>query len=459
MPRPSRREEQRKELLPILARAFADLGFRRATTAELARRWAASLAIPCHPSGLPADDEGAVMNSTNPTLDSRPGRRPLVPVVCRGTPGEIGFQQGRALADLVAGSSAVLADLEALRLAKPRWMPLPVFRRIAERRAGAAWKKGLTTSAPVMDERLRGIARGSGMRPGALRLLNVLEPVLSDLGHQTRIPPLGGCSAVAVSGGRSADGRPMLARNFDYLPSIQPFYALRDVRPGHGLRSLDFTVAPLAGTVDGVNEAGLCIACNYAYVTDPATPARTVTMAVAEALARCTSVAGAAEHLAEGPRWGGGLLMLADAAGDIASLELSNTRSHLRRDEEGRGVLFHTNRFQSPRMREVELHPRAVFTRRAPRPLRGTVVHRSADRRHGRLGDLLAGDRPVGRDDLVQILADHGPEGVPSADTLCMHSDYWHTTATLQLFPATREVRVAFDPACRARFTGLAAFC
>jgi len=36
--RPRRTEEQRRELLPIVARAFADLGYRRATTLELARR-------------------------------------------------------------------------------------------------------------------------------------------------------------------------------------------------------------------------------------------------------------------------------------------------------------------------------------------------------------------------------------------------------------------------------------
>ena len=38
MPRPSRLEEQRRELLPILATAFAELGFRRTTTAQLAQR-------------------------------------------------------------------------------------------------------------------------------------------------------------------------------------------------------------------------------------------------------------------------------------------------------------------------------------------------------------------------------------------------------------------------------------
>jgi AcrR family transcriptional regulator len=38
MARPSHIQEKRRELLPIVARAFAELGYRRATTAELARR-------------------------------------------------------------------------------------------------------------------------------------------------------------------------------------------------------------------------------------------------------------------------------------------------------------------------------------------------------------------------------------------------------------------------------------
>ena len=38
MPRPNQTLEKRRELLPVIARAFAELGYRRATTAELARR-------------------------------------------------------------------------------------------------------------------------------------------------------------------------------------------------------------------------------------------------------------------------------------------------------------------------------------------------------------------------------------------------------------------------------------
>lgn len=38
MSRPDRTHERQRELIPVLARAFAELGYRRATTAELARR-------------------------------------------------------------------------------------------------------------------------------------------------------------------------------------------------------------------------------------------------------------------------------------------------------------------------------------------------------------------------------------------------------------------------------------
>ena len=38
MSRPAQTDAKRRELLPIVAEAFADLGYRRATTAELARR-------------------------------------------------------------------------------------------------------------------------------------------------------------------------------------------------------------------------------------------------------------------------------------------------------------------------------------------------------------------------------------------------------------------------------------
>jgi hypothetical protein len=258
---------------------------------------------------------------------------------------------------------------------------------------------------------------------------------------------------VAIRGNRSAVGEPVIARNFDYLPLVQPYYSLRETRPTRGLRSLEFTLAPLAGAVDGLNEAGLCVVYDYAFALDqPAAPAPSISMAISGALARCGTVAEAAEYLAARPRWGAALLMLADAGGDLASLELSSTRSQLRRPPPGEDCCFHTNRFQTAEMQGVQVPADAILDHRAPVALRGLRLHESADRRDDRLRQLLAGCKPLGLEDLATLMADHGADGQPSAFTLCVHSDYWNTTACAQWLPRSRRLRIAFDPACQARY-------
>src|SRR5262249_36265800 len=165
--------------------------------------------------------------------------------------------------------------------------------------------------------------------------MNAMESALSSV-EGRMVPALAGaCSALAVRGQRSKSGEGIIAHNFDYPPLVQPYFILRESRPRNGFRSLDFAVAPQAGTIDGVNEAGLCITLNYAFLTDGGRPAPLITMAIADALASCGTVSEALARISRQPRWGAGMLMLADASGDIASLELSGSRAAVRRPESG----------------------------------------------------------------------------------------------------------------------------
>jgi hypothetical protein len=278
--------------------------------------------------------------------------------------------------------------------------------------------------------------------------------MLSDVNRCATVTTLGGCSAVAVRGSRSVTGEPMIARNFDYLPLVQPIYTLRESRPQSGFRSLDFTAAPFAGAIDGVNEKGLCITYDYAYVTDFCrTGTAPISMSIAEALERCSTVSEAAEWIMSRPRWGGAILMLADATGDIASLELSNTQARLRRPSNGADVIFHTNLFFNEDMQRVEMGAEALFTDRAPLPIRGRSVHESAQIRNRRFTQLLSGDERFDPDQLAAIMADHESEGRPRDAAICKHGEYWNTTASLQFFPVSRRMRVAFDSACRAEYS------
>ena len=379
-------------------------------------------------------------------------KRPRVEVVCEGGPREMGVAQGAGLRERIHAARRQLAEMEAFRLAQPWWMPYRMFRRVAEWRAGRFLRGALARHAPHAARRLAGIAEGAAVAPDSLCLFNALEALMASVGDTTAVSPGFGCSAVAVRAARSATGEPILAHNFDYIPLVQPFYILRRSRPEGGLASLDFTAAPLCGTVDGVNERGLCIAYNYAYTTDGPAAAPPISMSIAEALGQCATVGQAAERIAARPRPSGGILMLADAEGDVASLELTAARHHLRRPTEGEDVLFHTNALRCDITRRAQIARGAVFTREAPTGLRGVRVLQSPEARDRRLAELLAQTDRFGPGELAALMSDHGPAGQPDDDTLCMHGSYWHTTACLQLFPRRRKLRVAYATACEAEY-------
>jgi len=363
----------------------------------------------------------------------------------------MGRAQGVAAKSKIHAANQAIDALEAFQLQQPPWLPYRAYRFLAEHKAARLLAEPLGRDYPAMMERLAGISEGAEVTPNKILFFNAFEQLLSSVGGCTACP--GACSAVAVRGRRAAGGAPILARNFDYLPLAQPFYMVRECKPRDGFRTLEFTSAPLLGAIDGMNEAGLCITYNYGFTTDlPSTPAAPISIAISEALHRCRNVTEAADYLESSPRWGGALLMLVDADGDIASLELSSTRSFLRRPAGGENILHHSNAFSSTQMQDVQIAMDAVYTDSAPSALRGRRLHDSAELRDQRFRDLLSGETPLDCDALTAVMADHGPDGIPSDRTPCVHSAYWNTTACIQFLPKTRRMRASFSSACEACF-------
>ena len=377
---------------------------------------------------------------------------PTVRVVCEGDWGEMGLAHGRALRPNIHATYDMLQDLEAFRMKQPWYLPFPLFRRIAAKRAHHGVMPAVEAACPSARQRLVGISRGSGLKESGLWLLNAMEGLLASVRENTDIPAPGGCSAVAIRGGMSQTGEPVIAHNFDYLPLVQPYYMIRESRPKQGYRSLEFTVAPLAGAIDGVNEKGLAVTYNYAYTIDDARPGPTLSMLIAEVLARFERVSDALEWLKSQQRWGSGLLMFADRQGDIASLEITNTRLEVRRPEPGEDFLFHANKFRCSSTVAVEVPVEAVYNARAPKPLRGQRVLDSSLQRMKRFEELLPGSGRLSLEQLANVMADHGQDGHPSDRTICKHSDYWATTACLQYLPIKGTLRVSYSSACQARY-------
>jgi hypothetical protein len=377
---------------------------------------------------------------------------PTVRVVCEGDSAEIGYAQGKALKQNIHATYEMLRDLEAFRLKQPWYLPFSLFRRIAAKRSHEAVRPAVEAACPSARQRLLGISRGSGLKESGLWLLNAMEGLLANVRENTDIPAPGGCSAVAIRGGMSQTGEPVIAHNFDYLPLVQPHYIIRESRPKQGYRSLEFTVAPLAGAVDGINEKGLAVTYNYAYTLDRADPGPTLSMLISEMLARFERVSDAIGWLEEQKRWGSGLLMFADREGDIASLEITNTRQAVRRPESGEDFLFHANKFRCKKTVAVEVPVEAVYNTRAPKALRGQRALDSSLQRMKRFVELLPGSERLSLEQLANVMADHGKDGHPTDKTICKHSDYWATTACIQLLPTKRVVRVSYSSACQARY-------
>ncbi|MDA1229885.1 MAG: carcinine hydrolase/isopenicillin-N N-acyltransferase family protein [Planctomycetota bacterium] len=200
---------------------------------------------------------------------------PQINAVCTGSITERGHVHGEAMAETIRESAEAIHQLEAFRLQSPWWLPYRAFVRLADWKAERALRTGLSAELPEAWVRLVAMSKSSGVSVRRLALLNALEPVLSDL--SACVTGLeAGCSAVAVGSDRSGGHGPIIAHNFDYLPLVQRFYCIRDERPEFGFRSLQFSLAPMAGLVDGINETGLAVTFNYAYATDKHRPAPTI---------------------------------------------------------------------------------------------------------------------------------------------------------------------------------------
>ncbi|QDU94948.1 C45 family autoproteolytic acyltransferase/hydolase [Lignipirellula cremea] len=384
---------------------------------------------------------------------------PQINAIAHGESYALGYELGETLRQRIHHCFDILSSLEFFRLQQPWWMPYTAFLWSAESRAQSLLQAHVERSFPQMFERINGMAAGSGVRVGTLYLYLALEAVMASIDSATRVDqipePFAACTALAARGERSAFGSPFVVHNFDNVAQSREFFVVREICRPQQYRSLEFTGAPLGGVIDGVNEAGLCIAYDYAMTVDGEQSGPPVSLAIDDALGACSTVAAAAQRIQSHPRCGGAILMLADASGDIASLELSSTRSFLRRPSSGEDVLHHSNAFQASTMKKVQVSPHACYAETTPFGLRGQRVLQSPERRDERLHGLLSQLGRLGAEEVGQLISDHGPDGQPSSDTVCMHGDHWSTIASLQLFPVERKMRIGYGPACQAEFREL----
>jgi hypothetical protein len=260
-------------------------------------------------------------------------------------------------------------------------------------------------SAPELAE-MRGLCEGFGIDEGQVFALFHLSN-LSGV-HETD-----GCSAWARP---SPAGGAILAKNRDLSGSHrdgQETFLHVDPQAAGGPFFCVGTLGAPGAYSSGMNAAGLALAD-----TSIQAPRHGIGwlryFLMTRLLISCRSVADACAKIAAARHAGGGSLILADASGDVAAVELLHDGARISRD----APAYRSNHFWCE-------DPDTVRSRLSPAALKSTLGRRETLR-----AMLCAGvglDEPDG---IMRAMADHGDE---QREPLCRHGgdDGSHTVSTV----------------------------
>jgi hypothetical protein len=386
-------------------------------------------------------DPGVTMGS-GPTM----GRREVRLFDFSGEHYEMGYQQGLQAREAILQLAESLPQCESVRAEKPFYMPIRGYIYMLASRAAKEFLPDLTSHYPNQRKRLEGLARGSQLEEEFFCLVMSLEIMRTHYEYS-----IGGCTAAAVAAERCSQGEPALVKNLDIPSEFQPSYITRLSQPVSGLRSLEVTNAANLGCYDGVNERGLAVSYNYAFGTDMPKAMAPVSLLVQEILENCSTVQEAVEMARGSKRAGGALLLLLDADGDMASVELSPNFSGVRGPEDG--ILVNTNHFLTSDTAPYSIPSNAYYSSRAPRGLRGLRVHESSELRLSRALQLLGEQDLYALKELVNVFSDHGEAGRGDNNSICRHGEYFSTTCSLIILPRSRRMLVTYGNPCDSIFT------
>ncbi len=342
-----------------------------------------------------------------------------------GTHRQIGRQFGEAAAPLIRHHlDRVLARLEAhSRLSRAEALA-----------AAMQYRPYVLAHAPFLDEEVVGVAEGAG--------LSLEEAYLLQLRAEAAAAPTAGtaplltasddagdeCTSVAVLPDATADGAGLIAHNAALPAFDREVGVVLEIVPDDGPAVLMLTPAGQVSYI-GINDRGLAVVANY--LTCDGWRIGFPRYFLSRVALTHETVDAAIETVSAMPRASSRNLLMLDAHGTAADLELTPTRA-ARLDPQD-GVLAHANHYVSPALASEE---------RA-----GDYVHNSQTRM-GRLRELAVEQRgKLNASNAPEILRDRTcypdtlcrePEDSPDRDVM--------TFASLVAVPSRRELHVAVGP-------------
>lgn len=155
------------------------------------------------------------------------------------------------------------------------------------------------------------------------------------------------CSTVVAVAERSADGKPIFGRNMDFptLGVAQDYSCIIVMHPEKGHAVASVTFPGIVGVLSGLNDAGVAAATMEVHLRGINLKAMPYAMLFRAALTGADSTADVIKTVTDNARTTTNNLMVCDAEGDAACVELAIRKFALRRPEEG--VVYATNHFRS----------------------------------------------------------------------------------------------------------------
>lgn len=277
-------------------------------------------------------------------------------------------------------------------------------------------------------EELEGMAEGSGTDIDDLMVINCAEAILED-----RL--VLGCTSLALSSERTADGHVLVGHNEDWLPEDEDNSYLIHATPESEPPFLAITYGGLLPNI-GFNAAGIAQACDSVYPTDVRVGVPRVF--VSRAVLSQTRLSEAIRSTLMRWRAAGYNHLIAHNSGEMYNVEVS--ARHFATIYGMDGYLAHTNNYLTERMKKVEHKTEDKISSRV---------------RFNRASRLLRNKHKHSVDSIKEILSDH----VNYPNSICSHSDptdhpldRQKTIATLIMDLTAQEMHICCGNPCESTF-------
>lgn len=290
-------------------------------------------------------------------------------------------------------------------------------------------------------EGLQGLAKGFGVSENLIYGLNCFETISS------KLPFSLGCTSLAFGALHTEDGVEKIAYNHDFPLAFAPYLFLRHSSPARGYKSLAIAYQPILGAIAGINETGLGISLNHAYISKLSLkPAIPNTMLVQECLTHCRDAQEALNLIDMTSVPNGALITLIDTKGMRLAVELSPKEKATR--SAGKKIL-HTFNYAQSRSIKVYQVPDEAWGKMQ---LKGRKIHAHSFHREKRYLDIVDEKKKYADDAIHKLMSDHAySDG--AYDTICRHdAKVVDTILSAILSPGQKSIKIIFGHACEGSY-------